>query len=187
MRAFWLALYYGPVTRLPNYNMPCGDMFRRLRAWVCSKFISVGGWTNVESHVFFADGRNVSIGAGSSIGPWSRIYGARIGEKVLIAPHVTIFKDNHLYDDLDRPIGDQGYSDPQLPLIDDWSWIGEGAIVLPGRTVGRGAIVAAGAVVTRDIPPYAIAGGNPARVLGSRIPEAASDPVVDGPPPSAQT
>jgi maltose O-acetyltransferase len=186
MRGLWLALYYGPVTRLPNYNMPFGDMFRRLRAWVCSKFIPVGGWANIESHVFFADGRNVSIGAGTSIGPGSRIYGARIGEKVLIAPRVTIFKDNHIYDDLARPIGDQGYSDPQVPLIDDWSWIGEGAIVLAGRTVGRGAIVAAGAVVTKDIPPFAIVGGNPARVLGSRVSEAAADPIVDGTQPRGQ-
>jgi acetyltransferase-like isoleucine patch superfamily enzyme len=179
MRSLWLVLYYGPVTRLQNYNMPFGDLFRRLRAWVCSKFMPVEGWANIESHVFVADGQNVSIGAGTSIGPWSRIYGARIGEKVLIGPHVTIFKDNHRYDDLDRPIGDQGYSDPQPPVIGDWSWIGERAIVLPGRTVGRAAIVAAGAVVTQDIPPFAIVGGNPARVLGSRLPEAAADPVVD--------
>jgi phosphonate metabolism protein (transferase hexapeptide repeat family) len=51
-------------------------------------------------------------------------------------------------------------------------WIGHGAIVLPGRQIGTGAVIGAGAVVTKDIPDYAIAVGNPARVLRPRFPEA---------------
>jgi carbonic anhydrase/acetyltransferase-like protein (isoleucine patch superfamily) len=50
-------------------------------------------------------------------------------------------------------------------------WIGHGAIVLPGRSIGDGAVVAAGAVVTKDVPPYAIVGGNPARVIRPRFPD----------------
>ena len=48
-------------------------------------------------------------------------------------------------------------------------WIGHGAIVLPGRSIGDGAVIAAGAVVTKDVPPYAIAGGNPARIIRARF------------------
>jgi phosphonate metabolism protein (transferase hexapeptide repeat family) len=51
-------------------------------------------------------------------------------------------------------------------------WIGHGAIVLPGRRIGDGAVVAAGAIVTKDVPAYAIVGGNPARVIKARFPEA---------------
>jgi acetyltransferase-like isoleucine patch superfamily enzyme len=55
-----------------------------------------------------------------------------------------------------------------LPVIEDGAWIGQRAIILPGRRIGRGAVVAAGAVVTRDVAPLEIVAGNPARVIGSR-------------------
>jgi hypothetical protein len=54
-------------------------------------------------------------------------------------------------------------------------WIGHGAIVLPGRNIGTGAVVAAGAIVTKDVPAYTIVGGNPARVIRRRFPEATAD------------
>jgi serine acetyltransferase len=54
-------------------------------------------------------------------------------------------------------------------------WIGHGAIVLPGRSIGIGAVVAAGAVVTKDVAPYAIVAGNPARVIRQRFPAAIAD------------
>ena len=57
-------------------------------------------------------------------------------------------------------------------------WVGHGAIILPGRTIGTGAIVAAGAVVTRDVPPYAIVGGVPAQVIKWRFPEDVAERLV---------
>jgi maltose O-acetyltransferase len=53
-------------------------------------------------------------------------------------------------------------------VIGDHAWIGYRALVLPGVTIGEGGVVAAGAVVTKDVPPYAIVAGNPARVVGQR-------------------
>jgi carbonic anhydrase/acetyltransferase-like protein (isoleucine patch superfamily) len=50
-------------------------------------------------------------------------------------------------------------------------WIGHGAIVLPGRSIGTGAVIAAGAIVTKDVPPYTIVGGNPARPIKRRFSE----------------
>ncbi|MDB5618516.1 chloramphenicol acetyltransferase [Tardiphaga sp.] len=50
-------------------------------------------------------------------------------------------------------------------------WIGHGAIVLPGRNIGTGVVIAAGAIVTKDVPPYTIVAGNPARIIRPRFPE----------------
>lgn len=102
-----------------------------------------------------------------------------VGRYVSIGPGVRTFRRNH---PLDRPSMHPYFYNttlgiaaietvPPLPLvISDDAWIGANAIILPGcRRIGRGAVVGAGAVVTRDVPDYAIAGGNPARVLRFRF------------------
>ena len=58
-------------------------------------------------------------------------------------------------------------------------WIGHGAVVLPGRNIGTGAVIAAGAIVTKDVAPYTIVGGNPARVIKRRFPEAIADRLAE--------
>jgi acetyltransferase-like isoleucine patch superfamily enzyme len=68
------------------------------------------------------------------------------------------------------PIDEQPITSKGPIVIGDEAWLGTGTIVLSGVTIGRGAIVGAGSVVTRDVPPDSIAGGNPARVLGVRRP-----------------
>jgi maltose O-acetyltransferase len=75
---------------------------------------------------------------------------------------------NHAFDDLDRPMIEQGHRPPQPVTIGDDVWIGDRVLIAPGVTVGRGAILALGAVVTKDVPDYAVVGGNPARVLKYR-------------------
>jgi len=112
----------------------------------------------------------VSIGARSWIGPYCLIYGngdVQIGEDVLIAAHSSINSVSHLTTEITTPINSQGiYCDPVT--IEDDVWIGLNCTILQGITVGRGSIVGAGAVVTRDLPPWSIAMGVPARIVGSR-------------------
>jgi maltose O-acetyltransferase len=86
----------------------------------------------------------------------------------MVGPDVAFLSENHRFDDLERPMGAQGRTERDPPRIEDGAWIGLRATILPGRVVGRESIVAACAVVTRDVPPYAIVGGNPARVIGYR-------------------
>jgi maltose O-acetyltransferase len=170
-RLLALVLYYGIAYRLPDSSFPGGMVFRRARSWLCQRlFAEAGEGIKIESHVYVADGRYLVIGAGSSIGSGSRVYGATIGEKVMVAPYVLFLKENHRYDNLDAPIGGQGITTLAPPIVEDWAWIGERAIILPGRRVGRGAIVGAGSVVTRDVAPFSIVGGNPARLIGRREP-----------------
>jgi acetyltransferase-like isoleucine patch superfamily enzyme len=84
-----------------------------------------------------------------------------------VGPHVKIITSVHAEAGRDVPILDAPVRFAEV-VVEDHADIGVGAIILPGVTVGRGAQVGAGAVVTRDVPAYAVAAGNPARVLRTR-------------------
>jgi maltose O-acetyltransferase len=86
----------------------------------------------------------------------------------MMGPDVMIISRGHNFSRLDIPMMSQGDSDPKLVVFENDVWIGARAIILPGVHIGQGAIVGAGAVVTKDVPPYAIVGGNPAKVIKSR-------------------
>jgi acetyltransferase-like isoleucine patch superfamily enzyme len=112
----------------------------------------------------------LEIGTGSYIGYQTTIItgrGVYIGAHVLIANRVFIAADDsHPLDPMARMANRPPRpEDIKTIRIDDGAWIGEAASVLKGVRVGQGAIVGANAVVTRDVPPYAVVGGNPARVI----------------------
>jgi len=91
----------------------------------------------------------------------------RIGNHVLIGPKVIIHSANHRYDDPNIPIQKQGHVFRKV-IIEDDVWIGGGAIILPGVKIGKGAVIGAGSVVTRDVPPYTVVAGSPARKIKDR-------------------
>ncbi len=90
-----------------------------------------------------------------------------IGPNVLLSPGVQVLSGNHVFDDPRVPIRYQGTAYGKVTIGDD-CWLGTNVIVLPGVDIGRGAVVGAGAVVTKDIPPFSIALGVPAKVVGQR-------------------
>jgi acetyltransferase-like isoleucine patch superfamily enzyme len=112
----------------------------------------------------------IHIGEGTIIEPRVHIAAATrltIGRHVLFASNVFVTDHDH------------GFLNPHLPVsqqplivaptrIEDWSWLGENVVVLKSVTIGRGAVIGANSVVTRDIPPFAIAAGAPARVIKMR-------------------
>jgi len=118
---------------------------------------------------------NISVGNDVYIGPKAIFLAAEapinIGNKVLFGPGVSIITGNHpidlrgkfIYDILEKLPGE----DMPVTISDD-VWVGAGATILKGVTIGRGAVIAAGAVVNSNIPPYAIAGGIPAKVIKYR-------------------
>ena len=87
-----------------------------------------------------------------------------IGNDVLIGPNVVMRASNHRYLRKDVPINKQGHTGGKI-LIEDDVWIGANAVILPDVVIGKGAIVGAGSVVVKSIPPYALAGGVPAKVI----------------------
>ncbi|MFN8037413.1 MAG: acyltransferase [Acidimicrobiia bacterium] len=109
----------------------------------------------------------VTIGDRTVIGKGSGIVGhvqVDIGDDVWTGHHVYITDANHGYEDLTTPIGLQ-FAAPKPTSVGNGSWLGHGAIVLAGATIGEHVVIGAGAVVTGEIPDRSVAVGNPARVI----------------------
>ena len=109
-------------------------------------------------------GGRVFIGRNTYIGSHKPI---SIGRNTIIGAYCYIISANHRYESREVPIRDQGFTGAPIVIEDD-VWLGTHVVVLPGVTIGRGAIVAAGAVVNKDIPPYEIWGGIPAKFIKQR-------------------
>lgn len=120
----------------------------------------------------------VTIGADSSVQTDSILIGygeagrITIGDGVRIAPQVMLIAANHVFADPTRPIHRQGL-EPAPIVIEDDVWLAGKVMVTAGVRVGRGSVIGAGAVVTKDIPPWSVAVGVPARVIASRRPASA--------------
>ena len=111
-------------------------------------------------------GRNSRIERGCTIDARSPL---TIGANVGISPEVMILAGTH---DVNDPEFKDSEVGPWAVTIEDYVWIGSRAMIMPGITVGRGAVVAAGAVVTKDVPPLTIVAGVPAKPIGMRNPAA---------------
>ncbi len=109
-------------------------------------------------------GENVGIAANAFIAVRGK---TKIGKNTIFGPGVSIHSENHNFEDLDKPMRLQGATRKGVTIGED-CWIGSKAIILDGVTVGNHVIVAAGAVVNRDVPDYAIVGGVPAKIIKMR-------------------
>ncbi|DAB40605.1 MAG TPA: acetyltransferase [Sulfurovum sp. UBA12169] len=137
------------------------------------KFARIGSNCFFKSiHSQFTNTENITIGNNVYIGKnanFDAAGGIEIGNGVVIAPHVTLYTRTHYYDgpSLEAlPFDNKMICSPIV--IGDYVWIASDVIILPGVTIGKGAVVGAGAVVSKDIPDYAVAVGNPAKVVKFR-------------------
>lgn len=115
-------------------------------------------------------GVGLKVGNNSSIGPYSYIGCSgyiEIGNNVMMSPRVSIYSENHNFADANIPMIQQGVTRSYVKIEDD-CWIAANSVILAGVTIGRGTVVAAGSVVTKDVPPFSIIAGNPARIITSR-------------------
>ncbi len=115
---------------------------------------------------------SLSIGEGTSIGEMNNIRAGggkiSIGKKCILAQHISIVAANHLMA-RDQFMIDQPWDENKnFVIIGDDVWIGSGVQIMPGVTIGNGAVVAAGSVVTKDVEPFAIVLGSPAKLLRFR-------------------
>ena len=112
----------------------------------------------------------ISIGENSLINHYSCLYGnVKIGSTVLVAPHVMFAGGYHKISRTDIPIISQGDDSKGPIVIGDDVWIGANSVILDGVIIGNGAVIGAGSVVTKNVEPYQIVFGNPAKLFKSRI------------------
>ena len=117
--------------------------------------------------------RSLKMGAYGYIGPHSVVpSGVTMGNYVMIGPELLVTGADHRFDEPGVAIIFSGRPDPRDVVIEDDVWIGARTTLIKRVRVGRGAVIAAGAVVTRDVPPYTIVGGVPARKIRLRFDEA---------------
>ena len=152
-----------------------GSQLGRRAKLVGSELVRVGSgvtlgeqtWLNAKDDR--RDGQpTLDIGDGTYIGRFGQVNAWRsvtIGRNVLIADRVFISDADHCYGDADTPIRLQGDAFVGPVNLLDGCWIGIGAVILPGVTIGRNAVVAANAVVAQDVPDRAVVGGIPAKII----------------------
>ena len=167
IRNFWKRILWGPAlaaARLIKAIERVGDvgsvekMKRRLGA--CGKQVYFAPDTTFLSPETIFIGDHVWLGCGSHFSAINTYI--RIGNKVVFAPHVAIIAGDHNTSVLGAymlDVTEKRPQDDQPVIIEDDVWIGFRAIVIKGVTIGRGSIVAAGAVVTHDVPRYAVVAG----------------------------
>lgn len=147
---------------------PVGIVCKLIRAFEGRMILDkCGRGVNIYPKAQFSS--KVELGNYSDIGLAARIQGkCVIGDNVMMGPEVLIWTINHTTSDLSVPMMYQGSEEERPVFIGNDCWIGSRAIILPGVKIGNGVIIGAGAVVSRDIPDYAVAVGNPARVVKYR-------------------
>jgi len=127
--------------------------------------IKIGKGSTIHMGARFYNPLNIVIGEDTIIGEGAVLDGR---DKLLIGDHVDVASEVMFYN-AEHDIHSGDFHAHNAPVVvEDYVFIGPRAIILPGVTIGRGAIVGAGAVVTKDVPAFAIVGGIPAKVIGER-------------------
>ena len=130
------------------------------------RLFSLGNYPVIESFACINNAvGDVIIGDHTRIGLHNTIIGpVDIGNHVNLAQGITVTALNHNFSDTNKRIDEQGVSTNPVTIEDD-VWVGANAVILPGVTIGEHCVVAAGAVVTKDVPPHSLVAGIPAKVI----------------------
>lgn len=160
-------LFYVIGHRLPISYRGFGRFGKLFRYFCAKHFLEfVGKNVNIEKGAILSN--NITIGENSGIGVNAFIHPhVHIGDNVMMGSDCLIYTRNHKFDKTLKKYN--GYTDYQPVHIKDNVWIGSRCIILPGVTIGEGSTIGAGSVVTKDIPAYTLACGNPARIIKQLI------------------
>lgn len=176
----------GPIPVVPEPMRASDEIIEKCRRLIDTPFKSmVRRFLNLAAMRYnrleeigegFQIGLGIRIPAGSRLGRYAYIgrgflAGSPIcvGDLCMISTNVVLVANDHGTDDVSLPIRLDFNWGHSVTIFECDAWIGHGAILRSGIRIGRGAVVAAGAVVTKDVEPYAIVGGNPARLIRTRF------------------
>jgi carbonic anhydrase/acetyltransferase-like protein (isoleucine patch superfamily) len=161
----------GPDIPFTNWRLHFHSKMLRL----CKKkFLSFDDSAEFRHGAYAVGCSKIKIGKRVIIRPQTMLFGdtyepldvsISIADDVMIGAGVHIYVNNHRFDRKDISLIDQGYYSDEPVVIKKGAWIGANSIILPGVTVGENAVIGAGAIVTKSIPAYSVAVGNPARVI----------------------
>lgn len=168
----FLFLYYGLFYWFPNSYFPLfGKPSRWLRVCCAKKiFKSCGKNVNIERKANFGCGFDIEIGDRSGLGinccvPSDTI----IGKYVNMAPNCYILAQNHVIERTDITMQAQGSTPTRQTIIEDDVWIGRNVTMTPGRIIKKGSVIGACCLLCKDFPEYSIVGGNPSKLIRSRL------------------
>ena len=162
---FWVKIFVNPFVHKKGINTIIRYRRSRIDVFPWHKF-EIGNNSIIEDFTVINNGAgNVIIGNNTRIGIGSVVIGpVHLGDKVGLGQHVFISGFNHGYNDGDKDSNEQPLDKKEI-YIDDESHIGSNSVVVAGVKIGKRVQVGAGSVVTKDIPPYSVAVGNPAKVI----------------------
>lgn len=165
LRSFCLRLWYGLIWDFDGPAIIEG----------APRTMAIRGTVRIGRHVALRDvaqidclqGAHITIGAYTTVNRGTFIVAResiKIGANVLIGEYVSIRDNDHAFAAPDTLIQQQGFVTVPVDIGND-VWIGRAAVICKGVSIGDGAVIGANSVVTRDVPPYAVAAGVPARVI----------------------
>ena len=150
-----------------RHGATLGDrVFLAQDASIACESLTIGDRTYVAKGCVLRD--RITMGADCTLNPYVTVAGrVTLGDGVRVASYAGLYGFNHLFDDVDIPIWWQGLDERGIVVEDD-VWIGTHVVICDGVTVGAHSVLAAGTVVTKDVAPYSVVGGVPARALYDR-------------------
>lgn len=168
------AIYYGVAYHLPENHWMGGRLWNAIRVWCARRLLrECGRNIHMDRRVNFGTGEKLTLKDRSGIGAYSRIIGdVTFCECVATGFGVTVTGYDRDLSRTDIPLIEQHVGFDAPVVLERDTVLFANSIVLPGVRVGEGSIVAAGAVVAKNVPPYAVVAGNPARVVKWRKPPA---------------
>lgn len=167
MKKFLFFIYLVLFKNTPEDYRPYSLFFPAVRSFLVSNYLkSCGKKLKVKKGAEIS--LNSRVGYHSELGTRSMIQAnVTIGDHVIMGPDIKIYSRNHKTDRIDVPIQSQGKHYLETKIGDD-VWIGANVIITAGCTIGNHVVLAAGSVITKDVPDYAVVGGVPAKIIKMR-------------------
>ena len=174
VRFICLILYYGFARHLPGSHTLWGRMvFSKKLRYMCCKYIFkyIGENVNIEKGAWVGKGQDIEIDDNSGIGYNAHIFNnTKIGRDVMMGPNLYMMEKTHKFERTDISMMFQGVrAERDHVIIGNDCWIGQDVMIIGSREIKDGSIIGARCVLTKSFPEYSIIGGNPSRLIRSRL------------------